>query len=59
MNGILSVFTAVLTMLLSTVFTNDFIYLIVIYFATFFITYCWFWPEFFKAIKKTAKRANA
>ncbi len=59
MNGILSVFTAVLTMLLSLVFTNDFIYLIVIYFATFFIAYCWFWPEFFKAIKKTAKRANA
>ncbi|MFQ3901756.1 hypothetical protein ABLV98_00640 [Staphylococcus sp. 50Mo3-1] len=59
MNEFLSVFTGVLVMMLSTVFTNDFIYLIVIYFATFFVTYLWFWPEFFKAIKKTAKRANA
>lgn len=59
MNEFLSVFTGVLVMLLSTVFTTDFIYLIVIYFATFFIAYCWFWPEFFKAIKKTAKRADA
>ncbi|XVL11513.1 hypothetical protein WKW46_13050 [Staphylococcus xylosus] len=46
-------------MMLSLVFTNDFFYLIAIYFATFFIAYCWFCPEFFKAIKKTAKRANA
>lgn len=59
MNEILSVFTGVLVMMLSTVFTNDFIYLIVIYFAIFFVSYLWFWPEFFKAIKKTAKRANA
>ncbi|WP_426432712.1 hypothetical protein ACP27Y_13040 [Staphylococcus xylosus] len=59
MNGILSVLTGVLVMMLSLVFTNDFFYLIAIYFATFFIAYCWFWPEFFKAIKKTAKRANA
>lgn len=59
MNGILSVLTGVLVMMLSLVFTNDFTHLIVIYFATFFVAYCWFWPEFFKAIKKTAKRANA
>lgn len=59
MNGILSVLTGVLVMLLSLVFTSDFIYLTVIYFATFFITYLWFWPEFFKAIKKTAKHGNA
>lgn len=59
MNGILSVLTSILVMLLSLVFTNDFIYLTVVYFTTFFIAYCWFWPEFFKAIKKTAKRANA
>ncbi|MEY8599939.1 hypothetical protein [Staphylococcus shinii] len=59
MNGTLSVLTSILVMLLSLVFTTDFIYLTVIYFTTFFIAYCWFWPEFFKAIKKTAKRANA
>lgn len=59
MNEFLSVLTGVLVMMLSLVFTNDFFYLIVIYFATFFVAYCWFWPEFFKAIKKTAKRANA
>ncbi|PKI11036.1 hypothetical protein CW747_02545 [Staphylococcus shinii] len=59
MNGILSVLTSILVMMLSLVFTTDFIYLTVIYFATFFVSYCWFWPEFFKAIKKTAKRANA
>ncbi|OEL06871.1 hypothetical protein AST13_02205 [Staphylococcus xylosus] len=59
MNATLSALTGVLTMMFSLVFTNDFIHLTVIYFATFFIVYCWFWPEFFKAIKKTAKRANA
>ncbi|MEC5300577.1 MULTISPECIES: hypothetical protein [Staphylococcus] len=59
MNGILSVSISIFVMSLSFIITNDFIYLTVIYFATFFITYCWFWPEFFKAIKKTAKRANA
>ncbi|CEF19165.1 Uncharacterized protein SXYL_01781 [Staphylococcus xylosus] len=59
MNGILSVLTSILTMMLSLVFTNDFAHLTVIYFATFFVAYLWFWPEFFKAIKKTAKRANA
>ncbi|MEB7752224.1 MULTISPECIES: hypothetical protein [Staphylococcus] len=59
MNGILSVLTSIFVMSLSFIFTNDFIYLTVIYFATFFIAYCWFWPEFFKAIKKTAKRSNA
>ncbi|WP_436945618.1 hypothetical protein [Staphylococcus xylosus] len=59
MNGFLSVLTGVLVMMLSLVFTNDFTHLIVIYFATFFIAYCWFWPEFFKAIKKTAKHGNA
>ncbi|MBU0436997.1 hypothetical protein [Staphylococcus succinus] len=59
MNVTLAILTGVLTMMLSLVFTNDFIYLTVIYFATFFVTYLWFWPEFFKAIKKTAKRANA
>ncbi|MBM6637462.1 hypothetical protein [Staphylococcus xylosus] len=59
MNGILSVLTSIIVMSLSFIFTTDFIYLTVIYFATFFITYCWFWPGFFKAIKKTAKRANA
>lgn len=59
MNEFLSVLTGVLVMMLSLVFTNDFTHLIVIYFATFFISYCWFWPEFFKSIKKTAKRANA
>lgn len=59
MNEFLSVLTGVLVMMLSLVFTNDFFYLIAIYFATFFVAYCWFWPEFFKAIKKTAKRANA
>ena len=59
MNGTLSVLTSILVMLLSLVFTNDFIYLTVIYFTTFFIVYCWFWPEFFKAIKKTAKRWSA
>ncbi|MEB7800442.1 hypothetical protein NGC89_03035 [Staphylococcus xylosus] len=59
MNGTLSVLTSILVMLLSLVFTSDFIYLTVIYFATFFIAYCWFWPEFFKAIKKTAKHGNA
>lgn len=59
MNGILSVLTSIFVMSILLIITNDFIYLTVIYFATFFITYCWFWPEFFKAIKKTAKRANA
>lgn len=59
MNGTLSVLTSILVMMLSLVFTNDFIYLTVIYFATFFIAYCWFWPEFFKAIKKTVKHGNA
>lgn len=59
MNVTLAILTGVLTMMLSLVFTNDFSHLTVIYFATFFIAYCWFWPEFFKAIKKTAKRANA
>ncbi|WP_436870260.1 hypothetical protein [Staphylococcus shinii] len=59
MNGTLSVLTSVFIMLLSLVFTTDFIYLTVIYFATFFIAYCWFWPEFFKVIKKTAKRCSA
>ncbi|WP_436962774.1 hypothetical protein [Staphylococcus shinii] len=59
MNGTLSVLTSIFVMSLSFIFTTDFIYLTVIYFATFFITYCWFWLEFFKAIKKTAKRANA
>ncbi|MGW8014758.1 hypothetical protein ACWEYY_00260 [Staphylococcus xylosus] len=59
MNGTLSVLTSILVMLMSLVFTSDFIYLTVIYFTTFFIAYCWFWPVFFKAIKKTAKRANA
>ncbi|MEB8101021.1 hypothetical protein [Staphylococcus xylosus] len=59
MNGILSVLTGVLVMMLSLVFTNDFAHLTVIYFATFFMAYCWFWPEFFKAIKKTAKHGNA
>ncbi|SCU31390.1 Uncharacterised protein [Staphylococcus xylosus] len=59
MNVTLAILTSVLVMMLSLVFTNDFIYLTAIYFATFFVTYLWFWPEFFKAIKKTAKRANA
>ncbi|MCE5003234.1 hypothetical protein ACWEXP_00780 [Staphylococcus pseudoxylosus] len=59
MNVALAILTGVLVMMLSLVFTNDFAHLTVIYFATFFIAYCWFWPEFFKAIKKTAKRANA
>ncbi|MRF37166.1 hypothetical protein GIJ44_20985 [Staphylococcus sp. KY49P] len=59
MNEFLSVLTGVLVMMLSLVFTNDFTHLIVIYFVTFFIAYCWFWPEFFKAIKKTAKHGNA
>ncbi|MGP0637734.1 hypothetical protein ACTRV7_04835 [Staphylococcus xylosus] len=59
MNEILSVFTGVLVMMLSLVFTNDFTHLTVIYFAVFFVTYLWFWPEFFKAIKKTAKHGNA
>lgn len=59
MNVALAILTGVLVMMLSLVFTNDFAHLTVIYFATFFITYCWFWPEFFKSIKKTAKRANA
>ncbi|MBU6132187.1 hypothetical protein [Staphylococcus xylosus] len=59
MNGTLSVLISIFVMSLSFIFTNDFIYLTVIYFATFFIAYCWFCPEFFKAIKKTAKRANA
>ncbi|PTH92915.1 hypothetical protein BU108_03615 [Staphylococcus xylosus] len=58
MNGTLSVLTSVFIMLLSMGLTNDFIHLIVIYFATFFITYCWFWPEFFKAIKKTESNGN-
>ena len=53
MNGTLSVLTSVFIMLLSMGLTSDFIHLIVIYFATFFIAYCWFWPECFKAIKKT------
>lgn len=52
MNGTLSVLTSVFIMLLSMALTNDFIYLTVIYFATFFVAYCWFWPEFFKATKK-------
>lgn len=59
MNEFLSVLTGVLVMMLSLVFTNDFTHLTVIYFATFFVAYCWFWPEFFKSIKKTAKRSNA
>ncbi|WP_353422784.1 hypothetical protein PYH68_09020 [Staphylococcus xylosus] len=59
MNVALAILTGVLVMMLSLVFTNDFAHLTVIYFATFFIAYCWFWPEFFKSIKKTAKRANA
>lgn len=59
MNGTLSVLTSIFVMSLSFIFTSDFIYLTVIYFATFFITYCWFWSEFFKAIKKTAKRWSA
>lgn len=59
MNGILSVLTSIIVMSISFIFTTDFIYLTVIYFATFFIAYCWFWPEFFKAIKKTAKHGNA
>ncbi|PTI64184.1 hypothetical protein BU095_06200 [Staphylococcus xylosus] len=59
MNATLSVLTGILAMTLSLLFTNDFIYLTVIYFVTFFFAYCWFWPEFFKAIKKTAKRSNA
>lgn len=58
MNGILSVLTSIFVMSLSLVFTNDFIYLIVIYFAAFFVSYCWFWPEFFKAIKKTESNGN-
>lgn len=52
MNGTLSVLTSVFIMLLSMGLTSDFIYLIVIYFATFFIAYCWFWPEFFRAKKR-------
>ena len=59
MNATLSVLTGILAMMLSLVFTNDFTHLTVIYFATFFVAYLWFWPEFFKAIKKTAKRSNA
>lgn len=58
MNVTLSILTGVLVMMLSLVFTNDFAHLTVIYFATFFIAYCWFWPEFFKAIKKTASNGN-
>ncbi|MFQ3853363.1 hypothetical protein ABLV90_07465 [Staphylococcus sp. 2S1] len=58
MNGIISVLTSILAMSLSFIFTNDFIHLTVIYFATFFITYCWFWPEFFKTIKKTESNGN-
>ncbi|OIS49642.1 hypothetical protein A4A29_12885 [Staphylococcus equorum] len=59
MNATLSVLTGILTMMLSLVFTNDFTHLTVIYFATFFVAYLWFWPEFFKTIKKTDKHANA
>ncbi|WP_432724650.1 hypothetical protein [Staphylococcus equorum] len=59
MNATLSVLTGILMMMLSLAFTNDFTHLTVIYFTTFFVAYLWFWPEFFKTIKKTAKRCNA
>lgn len=56
MNFILSTFTAILTMICSLIFTDNFAHLTVIYFATFFLSYCWFWEAFFEAIKKTASK---
>lgn len=58
MNFILSTLTATLTMICSLIFTDNFAHLTVIYFATFFLSYCWFLEAFFKAIKKTASKGN-
>lgn len=56
MNFILSTLTATLIMICSLIFTDNFAHLTVIYFATFFLSYCWFWEAFFEAIKKTASK---
>lgn len=56
MNFILSTLTATLVMICSLIFTDNFAHLTVIYFATFFLSYCWFWEAFFEAIKKTASK---
>ncbi|WP_437272678.1 hypothetical protein ACSSAF_06480 [Staphylococcus succinus] len=58
MRTILSHGSSILVFGLALVFTEDFFYLLTIYFLAFCTSYM-FWNKWIDAIKKTAKRANA
>lgn len=58
MRTILSHASSILVFGLALVFTEDFFYLLTIYFLAFCTSYM-FWNKWIDAIKKTAKHGNA